>query len=95
MTVLMKCYDIGETPEGFESADGRYLKSMDFDANNGWGDAVFTDNTDEAMIFKSPQEALGFWSTQSKIEPLRPDGKPNKPMTAFTVELVLKDGSYS
>jgi hypothetical protein len=31
------------------------------------------------------------WKRTSKTHPRRPDGKPNRPMTAFTVEVVNPD----
>jgi len=42
----------------------------------------------KAMRFKSHPEAWKLWNTQSRTVPLRPDGRPNKPLTAFTVSIV-------
>jgi hypothetical protein len=38
----------------------------------------------EALKFKDAKAALEFWRWQNGI---RPDGKPNRPLMAFTVEL--------
>ena len=65
--------------------DGSWLKWMDFDARDGRGVAQGTFIPEHAMVFSSHAEALTFWQTQSKVRPLRPDGKPNRPLTAYTV----------
>lgn len=61
-----------------------YLKSFDVDAYNGRGEVVMTNSKDEAMLFDSREDAIAAWNTQSSIVPFRHDGKPNKPLTAYT-----------
>lgn len=41
----------------------------------------------KAKRFKNKVDAWQFWNIQSDKVPFRPDGKPNKPLTAFTVEI--------
>jgi len=41
----------------------------------------------KALQFESFAKAHELWVTQSSSVPWRPDGKPNRPMTAFTVEI--------
>jgi hypothetical protein len=85
MTAVMKCAGIAGP---FHCADvGRYLKWCDFEALNGRGLALFTDDVDKAMKFTSKFEALVFWRTQSKTMPYRFDGKPNRPLTAYHMEV--------
>jgi hypothetical protein len=74
--------------------EGQYLKSMDFEAHDGRGEAGFTEHLAEALRFADKGAALAFWKTQSKVRPMRPDGKPNRPLTASTVEIIelTKDG---
>ena len=67
---------------------GQYLKSFDFEADNGLGFGVFTDRIEEAMLFPDLVAASTFWKTQSKVRPRRPDGKPNRPLTATTITFV-------
>ena len=67
---------------------GMYLHSADFDANGGIGDMVFTADPARAMRFPDTRSALKMWRTQSTVLPLRPDGQPNRPLTALTVEIV-------
>ena len=64
-----------------------YLKSYDIEAYNGRGSAEWTRDKNTAMQFVSFTHAVGAWNTQSKIRPLRDDGKPNKPLTSFTIEV--------
>jgi hypothetical protein len=40
-----------------------------------------------AMRFANNGEAMTAWNMVSNARPLRPDGKPNKPLTALTVEV--------
>lgn len=72
---------------------GQYLETFDADAMDGRGFATFTDDLAKAMHFLSSEQAFTFWHTQSKVRPLRPDGKPNKPLTAYTVMLVRAPAS--
>ena len=62
-----------------------WLQHFDHEADNGQGHGVFTLDPDYAMRFPSAAEAMQFWNRQSKVRPRRPDGRPNKPMTALTV----------
>jgi hypothetical protein len=64
---------------------GQYLKSFDFEAENGLGFGVFTTRIEEALAFPSIVEASEFWKRQSKVKPRRTDGRPNRPLTATTV----------
>jgi hypothetical protein len=67
---------------------GQYLMSFDFDAFEGQGFGTFTDRISEARRFEDMTAALEFWRTQSTVLPLRPDGKPNRPFTCTTIELI-------
>lgn len=68
--------------------DGRFLKTFDPDALEGRGLAAFTAKPEEALRYESVARALEAWNTQSTVKPFRPDGKPNKPLTAYTVEII-------
>lgn len=41
----------------------------------------------EALRWASPGDAIATWNMQSVSEPFRSDGRPNRPLTAFTVEI--------
>lgn len=65
-----------------------YLKAFDADADGGRGRIEPTTNPDEAMRFDTANEALALWRTPSRVVPTRTDGKPNRPLTAFSIEIV-------
>lgn len=64
--------------------NGCYLASCDHEGLGGLGEYSFTDNPDEAMTFSDMGQALEFYRRQSVTRPLRDDGEPNRPLTAFT-----------
>jgi hypothetical protein len=66
---------------------GQYLQSCDFEACNGRGYVTFTAALSKAMKFASKNDAFVFYLTKSKTVPLRPDGKPNRPLTAYLVTI--------
>lgn len=70
---------------GFENS---YIKSFKpYWNEDGFGEGKLSVTKDraEALQFKDIKEAFDFWNQQSPTVPMRPDGKPNKPLTAFTV----------
>jgi hypothetical protein len=84
MAVVMKCIEwaTGDACE-FE---GQYFKRFDPFAHNGVGDAVWTPNIDEAARFADQLEAIKVYHSIPRCHPVRlTDGKPNKPITAYTV----------
>jgi hypothetical protein len=82
-----------ETASGVpHSCCGKYVKTYDvaFVHPHGYdgGKLVMTSNPDEALAFDSQREAFELWrSTAPAPYDKRPDGKPNRPLTAFTVEV--------
>jgi hypothetical protein len=64
---------------------GQYLRSFDVEAFDGQGDASFTWRRAKAMRFADIGAATEAWKTQSKTRPLREDGRPNRPLTAFSI----------
>ena len=65
---------------------GQYLQSFDVEAFDGRGTCTWTDDIGEAMRFEDIGEAVEAWRTRSKVRPVRADGEPNRPLTAFNVE---------
>jgi hypothetical protein len=47
-----------------------------------------TPDVHEARQFGTPAEAFETWRKVCQRQPERPDGKPNRPLTAFTVTVV-------
>jgi len=64
---------------------GRYIKNFDVNAFGGDGWLTTTDYEPHAMHFEDARSALDFYRQVSTVKPLREDGQPNRPLTAFTV----------
>jgi hypothetical protein len=77
-------YDIEVQPEVLESiifADGMLI-------NGAFGGRIWlTFDRDKAHKFASGAEALEAWGAVSKTRPVRPDGRPNKPLTALSIQV--------
>jgi len=71
--------------------DGLFLVSYDPDANDGRGQVEWTDNVNRAMRFPDTISAFRFYRQTSKLRPTRADGKPNRPLTAFNIEVLRFD----
>ena len=67
---------------------GQYLESFDFEADDGRGYGTLTPDISKAMKFPDQREAFRFWTRQPKCRPKREDGKPNRPLTSTTVEII-------
>ena len=65
-----------------------YLQDFDVDARDGRGSVSMTYSIDEACTWCSQYEVLLAWNTQSNVRPNRPDGRPNRPLTAFGMAAV-------
>lgn len=77
-------YDVDATPARQQS----YFHREGAVINGVWGGVAYlTIYRGHAMRFANTGEAIAAWNTASTRRPLRPDGKPNKPLTALTVEV--------
>jgi hypothetical protein len=65
---------------------GPYLQSSDPDAHLGQGDETWTDELSEAKRFATFMDAMDCWKAQSTLRPFRSDGRPNRPLTAYSVQ---------
>jgi hypothetical protein len=96
MSAVIKIYRSESSGEHYSTLgpDGDvgalYLKAWDLDAYDGypsaWAD--MTADIAEAHHFPSKLHAMEVWRQQSKRVPYRPDGQPNRPLTAYTVEII-------
>ena len=73
-----------------EVLSGAYIKSFDPDEHAPGmpyptGLVDVTKHRREALHFATAGDALAFICQQSKSVPLRPDGKPNRPLSALTL----------
>jgi len=70
---------------------GNFVVSFQPDTDErGIGILTVTNNEDLAMQFNDGVAALHFYRQQSKVCPVRDDGKPNRPLTAFTASFAKK-----
>jgi hypothetical protein len=88
MSVVIKAVQLegfNVLPSPSERIAGQWLEAFDVDAFDGWGDALFTADINRAMRFADLGAAFTAWKTQSTVRPLRADGEPNRPLTAFSI----------
>jgi hypothetical protein len=71
---------------------GEYLVSFDAEAGNGQGFVLSTPDLQKArrFTFREAWETLG---TEPRSKPKRPDGKPNRPLTATTWQILPVEGA--
>jgi len=72
--------------------DGTWLVSCDVDGNDGHGIIKTTLVSRDARQFETPGQAMEYWRRVSTTHPVRRDGKPNRPLTAYTVEITQGKG---
>jgi len=77
----------GKTPAG------EYLASFAPEAYDGRGLATFTRDRARALVFPDFKAAYECIGTRPKKRPTRPDGKPNRPLTAFTLNIEPLDAA--
>lgn len=66
---------------------GRYIRDFDPDAFNGRGELKTTTDPKQAKAFPSIDAAAEYWRQQSRSEPTRADGRPNRPLTAYHCDI--------
>ncbi len=64
---------------------GCYLASYDPEADGGNGMASWTSDRAQAMTFHAAEDAVACYRAIPRSRPARPDGKPNRPLTMFSV----------
>lgn len=86
MKVIMQL--LGVAPDGRPPPKATFVRDCDFDADEGRGRIVMTQKQGEAKRFEDVGAALQFYQQTSKVVPIRPDGKPNRPMTAYNIAIM-------
>lgn len=87
MPCIARLYSvIGPAP-----GDGMYLARFDPEAHDGVGEVLVTPIRAHALRFDSARDAFNTWRTVPRNRAWRPDGKPNRPLTAYTMELEPDD----
>ena len=70
---------------------GDYLQAYDPEFMNGAGLATWTTNPEHALLFTTKTQAMDLWKTVPRSKPRRADGEPNRPLTAYSVEVLLAE----
>lgn len=65
--------------------DGHYVREYDARGNGGRGHLRVTADMQQARVFLTLTDAFNCYRSSCG---LRPDGKPNRPLTAYTVEFI-------
>jgi hypothetical protein len=75
--------------DAFGNTDMRgWLAAYDLTANDGHGDFMTVPDVGMAMLFDSPNAVFAAYNGIPTNHPIRiDDGQPNRPMTAFTVQI--------
>ena len=78
---------VGKDPMGlFADSVGKFIAHIgDIDDPRTW---YFTDDPSKARLFKDLTCAQEFYCWQSRCRPVREDGKDNRPLRAFSIQLV-------
>lgn len=66
---------------------GAWLRSYDADAHDGRGYVDWTTDPDQALKFPDAASAISCYRSVPSVRPVRMDGQPNRPLTAFTIEI--------
>jgi hypothetical protein len=72
---------------------GAWVQSYDPDGGDlavsyPTGFVTLTQDPEQAITFETFEAASEFWRQASSRTPERPDGKPNRPLTAYTVSVM-------
>lgn len=87
MSVVIVCQGlVGPLSVDAQDPDtGKYLESYDPDYLDGLGAWSWTSDRAKAVRFKGIADAFDTWKRRSSIRPTRSDGRPNRPLTAYSV----------
>lgn len=82
--IRLRAYGPHSGPHANE-VDGEFVKEYDPNGGEGGGFASFTTDPHEAVTFATMAEAIAFTQQVPRSKPFRDDGKPNRPLTAFSI----------
>lgn len=90
MGIVMRCVGASDVhdAEGNLPPIGYFLKTYEPEAYDGRGLSDFTRKLDEAMVFPDVMTAVACWRQVPANRPLRADGRPNRPLTAMSMEFL-------
>lgn len=65
--------------------DGQYLVRADIETGGMLPLLTTTNDPERAIVFAGLVEATDYWKRVSATRPKRPDGKLNRPLTAYNI----------
>lgn len=74
-------------PPDIRPEEDYWVMAYDPDAHEGRGEVQTTHDPALALHFNDSVSAWMTWKQQSKRLPLRADGRPNRPLTAFCISV--------
>lgn len=83
MSVVLRCAGTDAPPFAGDPS-GAWLASFDPEAHEGYGEVVFTLIPARIMRFADAAQAMEYIRQVPRARPVRGDGKPNRPLTAYT-----------
>ena len=84
---VIKCVGFA-IPDLFCGTEGMFLQHYDPDIGKvGRGTVRWTPDPSDALMFATQEAAFDTYLLTSKKTPVRPDGKPNRPLTAYTITI--------
>lgn len=86
--IVLRVVEMASRPGEYLPVSGQYLETYDPEAYDGRGSAMFTPNLERAKKFESVADAMRTWREVPASRPLRDDGRPNRPLTSFTMEIL-------
>jgi hypothetical protein len=74
-----------------DQAPEMWVSAYDPNAQQGRGYVETVNHISAARRFDDVTAAIEFWRQPSTVAPLRPDGEPNRPLTAWSILLERLD----
>jgi hypothetical protein len=85
MRILAQEGEVTEPNEPLDFSTPLYLEAADFEAADGRGIAYLTRDIHKAQRFDGIQTLFAYWKRIPMARQWRPDGKPNRPLTVYTI----------
>lgn len=85
--VIRVIAQVGPAVQPETHPNGKWIMRYDPEAFRGQGDAELTAKLKKAKRFPSKEAAITFIMQQPKARPVRADGKPNRPLLAFSLTI--------
>jgi len=72
---------------------GEYVRDYQPEKHGGRGEVTFTRDRARAKTFPDVEAAWRLMRHRPRNRPTRPDGGPNRPLMAFTLQIIGRDAA--